>query len=165
MTAKLAQPRRILIIEPIEFIRCGYPMDVGEVADKLIGDPAITALLAAHGVEPGRVSDLLGYKLRAQIAYTICKAKQFGGPDRKVYRRPLEERFRGAEARVVNRFATYSGEYYPSFGGGRWNGGDYDDWEPAGLEKREAHVVYEVSTVGFGCEPFLIEKRHCEVIG
>lgn len=173
---RLKVDQRVRIVQPLRFLRCGYPMSLAD-GEKFVRDnfsPQITALFEA--VRGTAVTHLLNSwttdrdrdAVVRRLAHAHLQVKGFGGKQRTLHTEELPE-LTGGEFIVssIRRCQTgvrEPGYYDPEEGG-----------EPAYLTELQVHTILE------GCDvwpatsqtgttihgplfngPFAIEACHCE---
>lgn len=162
---------RVEIVEPLVFVRCGYPMSWDETYNQLTETYESQIITDLDGLARGYISagwpEHLARSLPnaySDIIHHLTKAhlnkNRYGGNERAIHTR-LDERFRGKIARVMGKRVVKTGRYRKGYGPSGY--GD-DDGAPPTLENVKTHVILEVEMYT-GPEPwdfehFEIEARH-----
>lgn len=171
---------KIQIVNPLIFVRCGYPLSKKLVKETIITEyqkKLIKDLLRNFGIcfsnsslfgPPEKSTKWTTYdKILDLLAGSVLAQKGYGGRQRQVFTEEVPE-FKGVQARVVGRRVVKSGRYYGASGGiDSWTG--ECDWEPGGLADMKTHVILECYFDGYehhynGSTRFEIEKCHVEKV-
>ena len=160
---------KVRIINPIIFIRCGYPLGIedmrkeieeyyGTVIDDLYrsvqkGDKLM--LRDANGKYEDGAFIKVEYptckenhnhnEIINALAYSRLKAKKFGGTTRSLHTKVMEE-LRGKETTVDAIKIVQTGEYFPNSGGYDYWSGGYE-YEPAGLTDVKSHKILTLNPI------------------
>lgn len=133
----------VKVVNPEEFIRCGYPLCIKDVAAGFTGDQIIrlTELLADFGAErihKFSVRDQFADVIE-RIAYHVMKSKGFGGDTRSIHTQ-RNESLQDLMCYVIRKKVVKTGEYVPEHGS---CGSYYEecDYEPAQLYPTGTHVI------------------------
>jgi len=162
---------KVRIINPIIFIRCGYPLGIEEMreeVDKHFGSiiedlyrsvqngDKLTLRDANGKYEDGtciqieqsshkRYKNYKYFDIVDALAYARLKSKNFGGTTRSLHTKVIEE-LRGKETQVTAIKMVQTGEYYKGNASyDYWNGGY--EYEPAGLTDVKTHKILTLSPV------------------
>jgi hypothetical protein len=138
---------RVRVVNPEFFVRCGYPMVFQYEAKRVVRDrrESIESFLRSHDIEPYRL-DSLGLhpavtKIAKVLAYELCKAKKWGGRERKIYTHRFDlyagQDFSVASVRFVKTGEYISGECYGTYGG--------YEYEPAYLSNEKTHRILKLN--------------------
>lgn len=146
---------RVEVVVPKEFIRCGYPMDYGEVAEEVAKEHLKEVMTLINKVAGGDYGVLEYFeknplkstcgstarKIVQALAYAKCKNERFGGSTRLIYTKDSPE-IAGYKGLVTDIKWVVTGEYYaPSY----YESMDGGDYEPGGLTDQKRHKILEVS--------------------
>lgn len=144
----------VRIREPNIFDRCGYPFsfemamtEIYEKHGKLIEDLLEKAVLATRASFELRevfsnsenLKSPVFHEIQKKMAYALVEQKKFGGPERKVHTKYIED-LKGLVTKVGYIRFVHSGKYFPSSGGYDCYSGEYD-YEPGGLSERKVHKI------------------------
>jgi hypothetical protein len=128
----------VKVVNPLIFIRCGYPHTLAEETKIVIEDfgSKITDLFRECG---GPVDERFRQfkRVASEIAHARLKSKGFGGRKRQVYTKE-DLSIAGREFVVVEKKVVKTGIYYSPSGSG-------EDWEPGGLDNCETHVIVKIA--------------------
>lgn len=138
---------KVRIINPQIFVRCGYPLCISDVA-KTIDQKIIIDCLVQCGVYTfEQLENLIKYhpyhkmqrayrKILDGIALAVMVSKGFGGSERKIYTREIEE-FRDKIVQVESKRQVVTGDRYPGCGPGYYG----DEAEGPSLENQVRHTL------------------------
>lgn len=165
---------KVRIVTPSVFLRCGYPIDIAELAEKLSVEygPDVQALVArmagyVHDPAMPDMTSLIGSKVRGgmflsnlfeRFAYVVAKQQRFGGRDRTLHTVTKPE-YIGRECSVVGKNTCKTGRH---FGPSSYGPEDDYDYDPGGLEGEQTHVILALSSLDWLDAPVRIEARHVE---
>lgn len=137
---------RVKIIDPLQFVRVGYPLTVENVIENHITQDhryLLQQLINSTGYKTDRLSTDPEYsRLETALARLILKTKKFGGPERKVHTKYVAE-YAGKEATVRSKRYVKTGTYQS---GSSFQGyyDDYPEYEPPYLKNEKTVVIYEL---------------------
>ena len=146
---------RVKIINPEFFVRVGYPLTKEIAKETLISQKQRE--LICHLLGENYVIDKVGYadpkaddifmtdsnkygcyyEILDVLAYHEIAKRNFGGKERKIYTKTLEE-FRNKEAVIQKKRTVKTGEYHH---GRNWGDGDYD---PPYLSDEKSHIILTI---------------------
>lgn len=136
----------IRVIKPHIFIRCGYPLTLGDEAKRIKSQFSTEINELLHKILGTTPSSYAGIthigppsKLVKQIAYTSLMIQKFGGPERTIHTLhvPSIENLIGE---VTSIKTCVTGTYYSGS-----TSGDYEDYEPPMLYNQKRHRIVKVS--------------------
>lgn len=161
---------KVKIVNPMVFLRVGYPLGLIETKDKLDAEKLALFLYREYQVNPWIEKDYTkaGYKfwfdkVLGQLAYAVISSKLFGGTTRSIHTE-LKEELRGKEGYVRAKKIVVTGEYNSGNSGyDYW--GEYDS-NPPYLSDSKRHVILEleIPVNGFFAEPIWIEAANVELV-
>jgi hypothetical protein len=147
----------VRVVNPLAFVRCGYPLDPGEVNDKMRREQMrrVRDFLNLDGVplDPSGYLDDSWMDARAVNLAARALASQylakhgFGGRERTIHTAEMPE-MKGRVFKVTDWQFSKTGTYYPpsTYDGG-WDGPA--EYEPGGLDNTETHrILHLLSTDG-----------------
>lgn len=142
---------QVEVLKPLWVKRVGYPLHWQDLIEQVAAAPETTAVLDALG---WRGRDCPFYFAQA-VAKMRVEAAGFGGNERAILYCELDpppidnpdlwidslllnnmphHGYVGRVVEVYGKRTAYTGTRYPACGSG-------EDWEPGGLEDRQAHVI------------------------
>lgn len=161
----------IKVIEPQEFVRCGYPMTIQDAKEKLQKDQLlrqeVDGLMARvalkhgiHYVGPGFATPIHS-RIMSALGYLSLKMQDFGGNQRRIHTR-INESLRGLIAEVTEKRRVMTGDYCSGSSSTSYDG--EIEYEPAGLANARTHVILSCQgrRDGYGYISFEIEQVHVE---
>lgn len=140
----------IKIINPIFYIRCGYPMDVKEETEKVFSEhrKSVEKLMMDVGIALSNSFQVLHspfesnlYKICRELAYAKCKFLKFGGRTRALYTEEIPQ-LNGLNSRVLEVKCVKTGNYCPA--SSRHGYYDEPDYDPAELNNQKTHKLIKV---------------------
>lgn len=168
---------RVRIVNPLIFVRCGYPLNKKRVRETLITpeqEEAVRVMLRKFDLyydypieelltTPSK-KDTVVEKILDVISGFLLLQHGFGGKERTIHTEERPE-LKGAILRVINKQVVKTGTYYaPSYTYDYYNGGH--EWEPGGLNDMKTHVILEGiiddSTIWTDKDSIKIEQCHVE---
>lgn len=157
---------RVKIINPLIFVRCGYPLTIDIVKDTVITQEqkdAIITMLKSFGINyvDGDAYDKILY----EMARIVLRQLEWGGVERKIYT-TFRPDLINVTCQVVSKRVVKTGVHES---GGGWTSSYWGevDYEPPCLMNEQSHVILEIYTDGCnGNIPFgnKIEIERCNVI-
>lgn len=174
--SKLVVGARARITTPAFFVRCGYPMNVGNETARILGEELhrIDQLLHSFGVHRDPLGGISrgAREIAKAVAYEVCRAKKFGGRERTIYTREIPAAA-GMEFTIESVRFVKTGTYQPASGHSYdWTGAD--DFEPAYLMDEQTHRIlgtglgafrFDVEWDDSGAYALEIEACHVELVG
>ena len=148
---------KVRVKNPEVFVRCGYTLDVKEVAKYLEEHHSGLINGFVHDLFqsvdenffPNRkkedISKKLSFntkkflgKIPTELAYRYCKRRGFGGDERKIFKE-REDFFQDKEGRVMSKCCVKTGFRVPGHAGS-WE----DDYEPPYLDETGTHIILKI---------------------
>lgn len=132
----------VRVLEPKEYVRCGYPMFLPEVAEDIYENHSkeLHAALAAFGL-PGTFRGRVLRKLAHAMAYAKIDHEGFGSKHRQIFEKDADPSCMERPLTVIARYHVMTGEYYPPSGGG-------DHYEPGGLFNQKLNTILVLNSYG-----------------
>ncbi|MFA5897822.1 MAG: hypothetical protein WC829_01785 [Hyphomicrobium sp.] len=129
---------RVEIIAPHVFKRCGYPIDVKELADTFTAAQITEAIRAVYPNHPEYDRNYWPMERVAKaLAAAVAAERRFGGNLRSIHTEQHDD-IVGQVVTVCGKRVVMTGERCPAYQ-------DYDgEWEQAYLGHAEAHVILNV---------------------
>lgn len=153
----------VKVINPEFFLRCGYPLSLQDGVNMLLKDEAaiaaiengINTALGRKKYEAESISHILSKSYKPHdwhsgraakdfrqiikiLAYYKIANQGFGGKERKIYTKRVEEA-KDHTFTVLSKRTVVTGNYIPA--SGNWSYyGEYD-YDPAYLENQKSHVI------------------------
>lgn len=151
---------RVKIINPTEFIRCGYPLTTDIIIENHITPEQkelMWKLLATAGYKQlyplfTNATDYEYSKLERTFATILLKSKGWGGKERKIYTQYVDK-YLNKIGIVHSKKCVKTGTYSPS----RSSQGYYDsypEYEPAYLENEKTVIIYDIAIPIYNGELF-----------
>jgi len=155
----------IEVINPLFFLRCGYPLSFQEVREEIRNkySDEISSFIKkikrdAMGLDKqdvaeqkdslydiiwtSKIKDRTTEEVVKDVSYYVLKKRNFGGSERLVHTVEIPE-LKNKEFVVVSKKICYSGTY--GHGGGGWG----EDYEPNYLANTKAHVILYIEESGY----------------
>jgi hypothetical protein len=163
----------VRVVTPLAFVRCGYPLDPGEVNDKMRREHMrrVRDFLNLDGLpdlDPAGFLDDSWMDARAVNLAVRALASQhlakhgFGGRERTIHTVEMPD-IKGKVFKVTGWQFNKTGDYYPpSHYGGGWDGPA--EYEPGGLTNVETHKVLHLQATDGTFKTLKIEARHVEKV-
>lgn len=128
------------IVIPNVFIRCGYPIDISELAETLLKkhqDKFREFTYVNYPEIPRATVDEIR-DVAFAYAKVIARGKRFGGSKRRIYTIHIPS-LKGRTCQVLAKKVVYTGERVPAYHGHE------GDVEPPFLADAKAHVILELN--------------------
>lgn len=158
----------VLVVDPIEFIRCGYRLSVKSLLKDRQSHINTQVYRAAKGAGLDHEDKHVRSHLERAICFDIMKKEDFGGRERIIVEEKVDPTgyyfwgpviYAGAVLKVVGKKTVCTGTYKSG-----WWYSDYwtgeGDGEYPSLEDRKSHVVYQVTTPNDTVTPKWILAKH-----
>jgi hypothetical protein len=140
----------VKIINPEFFLRCGYPLSLKDGIKLIMEDEkdkeCFENLCNRFGIIGRSLDSLDGirlprdyYKMLDILAYWKVRQKGFGGRERKIYTRRVEEA-KGHEFEVRSKKMVVTGNYVHGREDREWESG-HIEYEPPYLADMESHMI------------------------
>ena len=164
----------VKVINPIIFIRCGYPMGVNEaqkdveehfgknIKDLIYSIRNCEKLVQEHSLDAPLITlqetteDRLYRRVLRELAYARLQMKNYGGKERSLHTEVFEP-IRGNTYWVSRITIHKTGTYCKGWSNQTWDG-DYD-FQPNYLENEKTHKILELYTSKYSA---LVEKAQEE---
>ena len=141
---------KIRIIKPYFFIRCGYPKSndtetntVIEKYEKQIKEMVYDQTTPSSVFNTQHIDRHLLTKIAKEIAYARLRINGFGGAERTIHTKHLEE-LKDKEYTVGEIKYHKTGTYSPPSHSGDY----YEEYEPATLENAKTHKILSLTPIG-----------------
>ena len=175
---------RVKIINPLIFVRCGYPLTIDIVKDTIITQEqkdAVIVMLKSFGInyvptdlnKTCELLDLSGWndsgdaydKILYEMSRIVLRQQRWGGVERKVYTEFRPDLI-NVTCQVVNKRVVKTG-VHESGGGYTYDYWGEADYQSPYLSNEKSHIILEIYTDG--CNGMLpvgkkIEIEQCNVI-
>lgn len=140
----------VKIVNPEFFIRCGYPLSLKDGIKLIMEDEKdkeyFEKLCNRFGIMGRSLASLDNirlpkdyYKILDILAYWKIRRKGFGGNERKIYTRRVEEA-KGHEFEVSRKKMVVTGSYVHGHEDREWESG-HIEYEPPYLADMESHMI------------------------
>lgn len=180
-TGKFKKGELVRVVTPLAFVRCGYPLDPGEVGDRMAKEygKRVRDFLNLEGhktyeemtgdesafayADEGWMSSR-AYKLAVRaLASQFLESKGFGGRERTIHTTELPE-IKGKVFEVRGWHFNVTGKYCaPSYWPGGWD--SPAEYEPGYLDNAKTHRILHLESVnGRPYTHLQIEACHVEKV-
>ena len=152
----------IKVINPMEFVRCGYPKCIESevvVLKELDFDLEIHRMLSRQSDKDiyGQMGlkDKVVQKILREVAYYRLNVNGFGGRLREIHEIEKPELL-NRDFVVLGKFRVVTGEYQPATNWG-------DEYDPAYLTNQKHHTILELLS-NTSAEPIKINQTHTQLV-